>query len=102
MKKYLISERQIEAFKNIYETFEGIPIGVENAINEEIEAQDGAPIHGIYKGILDGMSEPMRDFKFFIEDIEAQELDVRIEDDIKSDTRKKLLVAVYIPKEQAR
>ena len=72
MKKYLITEKQLDELKSRIETMLFVNYGDE------------------------------RDFKFFIEDIEAQELDVRIEDDIKSDTRKKLLVAVYIPKEQTR
>lgn len=72
MKKYLVTEKQLDELKSGIETIFFVNYGNE------------------------------RDFKFLIEDIEAQELDVRIEDDIKSDTRKKLLVAVYIPKEQTR
>ena len=71
MKKYLVTEKQLEGLKEAFETVLFV-----NHNNE-------------------------RFLKFLVEDIEAQELDIRCEDEIKSsdEVRRKVFVATFIPRE---
>ncbi|MCC8056405.1 hypothetical protein [Cloacibacillus sp.] len=70
MKRYLVTEKQLEELKEAFE--------MTLFVNHNNE----------------------RFLKFLVEDIEAQELDIRCEDEIKSsdEVRRKVFVATYTPR----
>lgn len=99
MKKYLVTEKQLEALKKNYEKLNDLPQDIDDGINEAITAEGGRPINGIKESVIASMADTAPDFKYFIEDIEAQELDIKLEDEVVAPGAcQKIIIATYVPK----
>lgn len=73
-KRFFVTERQLNELKKLLERYEGMPEEV--SLDEDLIADEYIPIVEpmVESSVEAALAEPNRDLKFWIEDVEGQEL----------------------------
>ncbi|KEJ93344.1 hypothetical protein [Synergistes jonesii] len=73
-KRFFVTERQLDELKKLLERYEGMPEEV--SLDEDLIADEYIPIVEpmVESSVEAALAEPNRDLKFWIEDVEGQEL----------------------------
>lgn len=74
MKRYNVTEKQLEQLKKQLEELETAPVKIADDENEMIVAEGGDPIEELFDILNRAIAEPLRELKYLVEDVERQEV----------------------------
>lgn len=89
MKRYTITEKQLDELKKLLERLEETPREKADEENELIQCEGGEPIESLRDILSDALAGPLREMKFWAEDVERQEA---AETDVPTEMKEEVLI----------